>query len=350
MFNSFFLSKKVKDSLIIMGVGLIFGVAYPLLNPDDDLSSVFNGLIIGLTGSGFIALNEVIYKPKFLRYLKFTLVVIYKSIIYTTFFIISIPIVVSVTRAKLLGISLGTFIEDGGLNHFIYEEDFQAIISYALVATVLFIFTYQMSRKMGQGIMWSFISGKYHHPKEEERIFLFMDLKGSTTIAEELGDLDYNKFLNKFFFDITDSILDNYGKIYRYVGDEVVISWKMKKGLKNSTFINTFFDAQKAIELNKNKYLKKYGVAPAFTASYNYGKVIIGELGEFKSQISFLGNVMYETAAIEKSCGELKSDILISDKLLKLVDLPKKYKVTSKGVVHPVGLKPLTVSFIEKKK
>jgi len=59
---------------------------------------------------------------------------------------------------------------------------------------------------------------------------MFIDLNDSTTIAEKIGDIEYNKFLNNFFYDITDSIIENYGRIYRYVGDEVVVSWKLKKG------------------------------------------------------------------------------------------------------------------------
>jgi len=229
-------SKKTNDTLIVLIIGLFVGMLYPMLNEKDNLGSVFNGFIIGLTGSGFIAFNEIIYNPKYLRQLKFKTLLLFKSVIYLTYFSIIIPIVVMITRSVEQQISPFEFIRNGGMSHFLFKEDFHIIMSYALVATILFIFTYQMSRKMGQGVMWSFISGRHNQPREEERIFMFIDLNDSTAIAEKIGDIDYNKFLNNFFYDITDSIIENYGKIYRYVGDEVVVSWKLKKGKKKARF------------------------------------------------------------------------------------------------------------------
>lgn len=346
--NSISFSKKVKDSLIILLVGTLFGVLYPLLSKEDDcIVPIINGLIIGLTGSSLIVFNEIVLNLKRLRLLKFKAIVIYKSIVYFMFFIFITPLVVSMNRAAELDMSLIRFINQGGLRHFIFEEDFHIIITYALIATVIFIFTYQMSRKMGQQVMWNFILGKYFHPRHEERIFMFIDLNNSTSIAENLGDIEYNKFIRQFFFDITDSIIHNYGKIYRYVGDEVVISWKMTSGLKNMRFLNTFFDAKSALESNHNLYLKTYGVIPTFKASISSGKVIVGEIGEYKSQISFIGKVMYETAVMEKSCRMYQTDILISDHLLKKIRLPEKYISKSEGVVEYLKNSFVAVSSIK---
>ena len=345
--NSISFSKKVKDTLIILSVGTLLGVLYPLLNKEDGIGPIINGLIIGLTGSCLIVFNEIVLNLKRWRLLKFKAIVIYKSIVYFTFFIFITPLVVSMTRAIEQDLSLIEFIDQGGLKHFIFEEDFHIIITYALIATVIFIFTYQMSRKMGQEVMWNFIIGKYFHPRQEERIFMFIDLNNSTTIAENLGDIEYNKFIKQFFFDITDSIIHNYGKIYRYIGDEVVISWKMRSGLKNIRFLNTFFDAKRALELNHDLYLKTYGVIPTFKASINSGKVIVGEIGEFKSQISFIGKVMYESAAMEKSCAMYQTDLLISDHLLEKIRLPEKYIAKREGVVAYLKSASVSVSSIK---
>ncbi|MBK7107553.1 MAG: hypothetical protein IPH62_19990 [Ignavibacteriae bacterium] len=46
-------------------------------------------------------------------------------------------------------------------------------------------FMLQVRDKFGQGILWKFITGKYLHPRQEERIFMFLDLKSATTIAEK---------------------------------------------------------------------------------------------------------------------------------------------------------------------
>ena len=94
-----------------------------------------------------------------------------------------------------------------------------------------------------------------------------------------MGDMKFNNLLKDFFLDITDSILMHGGKIYRYVGDEVVVSWSMNKGIDNARVIRTFFHAQQAVLENKQNYLDKYGFFPTFTASFDFGKVVVGEIG-----------------------------------------------------------------------
>ena len=81
-----------------------------------------------------------------------------------------------------------------------------------------------MSDKYGQGILFKFIRGKYHTQKRENMIFMFLDLKSSTTIAEAIGNAKYFELLKDFFYDITDAIIENEGEMNQFVGDEIVIS------------------------------------------------------------------------------------------------------------------------------
>ena len=90
------------------------------------------------------------------------------------------------------------------------------------------LFILQVSDKFGQGVLISFLLGKYHRPKEEDRIFMFMDLKSSTTHAEKLGHIKYSQFIQDCFFDITDVVIKYDAKIYQYVGDEVVLSGSIR--------------------------------------------------------------------------------------------------------------------------
>jgi adenylate cyclase len=83
------------------------------------------------------------------------------------------------------------------------------------------LFILQVSDKFGQGVLISFLLGKYYRPKEDDRIFMFMDLKSSTTSAEKLGHIKYSQFIQDCFFDITDVITKYDAKIYQYVGDEL---------------------------------------------------------------------------------------------------------------------------------
>ena len=172
---------------------------------------------------------------------------------------------------------------------------------------------------------------------------MFLDLNRSTHIAEKLGEIEYNKLLNMFFFDITDSILNTYGEIYRYVGDEVVVTWPLKRGLRNANCIRTFFLAKQAIRKEREKYLLAYGLLPEFTAGYHCGNVIVGEIGDVKSQIVFNGDVLYTTGTIEKKCKELEVEMLVSDNLIKRITLPAIYDMTKAGELTTEAQEKITL-------
>jgi len=331
------LSKKNKDAIVIMTVGLIFGMAYPLFTDHLDTGPLINGLVIGILGSGFIVLNEIILNQKRVRQFKFRNLIMYKTLVYSTFLSIIVLVVVTMSRSIEQSLTVKEFIDAGQLHFFVFEDDYLFIVLYALVATTIFIFTYQMSRKMGQGVLWGFVTGKFHQPKEGNYVFMYIDLSGSTEIAEKLGDLEYNKLLNKFFFDITESITKNYGKIYRYIGDEVCFTWKASKKFKLNQAIQTFYDAKKAISAESKSYVNKFGFVPKFTAGVHYGAVVVGEIGEIKSQICFIGDALYETSVIEKACRNFDASLLISEKLKTMYSVNSQTLLDAKGEIDLNG-------------
>ena len=174
----------------------------------------------------------------------------------------------------------------------------------------------QVNDKFGQGMLWAFITGRYHRSKKEQRIFMFVDLIGSTSIAERLGNDSYYKLLKDFFADITDSIIYNGGNIYQYVGDEVVISWESDENSIHHEFLNCYFDMRRKIEEKKEKYLEKYGIAPDFKAAIHYGAVTVGEVGIIKRELTFSGDVLNTASRMLGFCKEYEKNILISEKLL----------------------------------
>ena len=61
-------------------------------------------------------------------------------------------------------------------------------------------------------------------PKAEDRVFLFLDLEGSTQLAERLGSALYFELLRRCLDDLTEPILETEGEIYQYAGDEIVVT------------------------------------------------------------------------------------------------------------------------------
>ncbi|MEM8892570.1 MAG: adenylate/guanylate cyclase domain-containing protein, partial [Bacteroidota bacterium] len=146
------------------------------------------------------------------------------------------------------------------------------ILVWSLI-TMATQFFFQVNDKFGPGLLWDFIRGKYREPQEEMRIFMILDITGSTQIAEQLGNKHYYNLLRDFFADITSAIIDNRGEIYQYVGDEVVVSWKYPDRFKLKNCINCYFDARAKIAELEEKYRDKYGLVPDFKASIHAGQV-----------------------------------------------------------------------------
>lgn len=137
-----------------------------------------------------------------------------------------------------------------GLAFFVFSK--MAIVFFIFwgFITLFTLFILQINDKFGPGMFFKFLAGKYYQPREEERIFMFLDLKSSTSIAEKIGNKQYFNLLNDVFTDITNSILMSNGQIYQYVGDEVVISRELAEGLDQANCIQCFARI-------KNKLLKR---------------------------------------------------------------------------------------------
>lgn len=177
------------------------------------------------------------------------------------------------------------------------------------------------SRIIGPGMMKSYLLGKYHKPIEEERIFMFIDINSSTSMAEKMGIEKYHNMLNRFFFDIGSPISRSMGEIYQYVGDEVVITWKMKDGLENANCIRCYYRILKQLDKLRPEYISLFGFMPEFKVGMHAGKVITGEVGRTKTEIVFHGDVINTTERILNQCINLGKQILISENLIRRIAL-----------------------------
>ncbi len=326
--------KRVKQTAyFILSLSILLGLVYPAFA--DGFSSIYpfyNGIAIGIIGGAMISLIElyIFHQPK--KKMSFIFLVIAKSIVYSLVFTALVLAVIFISRMIQYGYTSfsETYYSDE-FQHFIHEEDLDSILLYALGLTSIMVFIKEISKKLGRAALINFITGRYYRPIMEDRIFMFLDINDSTTIAEKMSGMKYHSFVNQFFKDITESILTTSGEVHQYVGDEVVITWNMKKGLKDNNCLYTYFYAKQTIANLSEKYLSKYGFVPSFKVSLHCGHVIRGEIGEIKSEIVFSGDVMNTTSRIEGLCGTLNEPILISQQLMDKFPENVKGKFNSKG-------------------
>jgi len=165
---------------------------------------------------------------------------------------------------------------------------------------------------------------------------MFLDMKSSTTIAESLGHIQYFKLLDNYYNIMSDPIINSFGEVYQYIGDEIVISWKPDKGLNDANCINCFFDIRDRLVEQKEVLFREFGFEIGFKAGVHFGEVTIGEIGALKKEIVFTGDVLNTTARIQSLCKELQSDLLISGAIKEL--LPgSNYIYSSKGKLELKG-------------
>lgn len=293
------------------------------------LSATFAGLIVGSV--------EIFVVKKLFRKRPFFVVVIGKSLMYFILMLVIFYLVLAIYASGLESVKSGeaTIFEVTSKLFMSSAVGFD-LMFWALVMILTFILL-QFSEKFGPGGLSGYIFGKYHRPHKETRIFMFLDIRDSTSIAENLGHVRYFNFLNDFFTDVADSVVFFKGEIYQYVGDEVVVSWKLDEGLKNANFVRCFFDIKSQINRRKETYQEKYGACPRFKAGFYHGEVTAGEIGAVKKEVVFSGDVLNTGARIQEKCNFYEVDNLIQKGLLKFVDFPGNITYNKIGSIRLKG-------------
>lgn len=192
---------------------------------------------------------------------------------------------------------------------------FALILLYNFVMSMIVSFIELAGKQFSSGMMMPLLLGKFQVPQEEYRVFLFMDLQSSTTIAEQLGHVQYSAFIRECFLDIN-SIASKYkGQIYQYVGDEVVLAWDGNDVSKHVDCIHFFFDCVAHFNTKSAYYQKRYGLRPVFKAGAHVGMVTAVEVGEIKRDIAYHGDTLNTAARLQSICNEYGQILMISASL-----------------------------------
>jgi adenylate cyclase len=188
------------------------------------------------------------------------------------------------------------------------------LLQHSVGWVVLFLGT-QLSiefyEKYSPGVFWDILIGRYIRPKSEVRIIMFMDLVDSTPIAEQLDSKTYFSFIRDFIYYVSTALLEYNGRIYQYVGDEIVVSW-LKKDRNVDKCIKALVLSSRLLHRNSGYFMKRYGFVPEFKAGIHVGQVTVGEIGIIKKDIAISGDTMNTTARIRTACSELNVKYLIS--------------------------------------
>jgi adenylate cyclase len=333
---------ELAAAFIIFYEGAALGFMPPADSPPGSVFDfsvrLLDGALVTLVYSSGIAVFEVLYFNRLLRRKPFGTALLTK----TTFYLTNIFFAISIVIILITSDELGKTIFDGE----VWDLYFDFLSSLRLLAVMVYwaffvslaLFLLQISQKFGQGVLIHFLIGKYHQPKEEVRIFMFLDLTSSTTYAEQLGHLKYSQLIQDCFFDLTDVVVNRNAEVYQYVGDEVVLTWEQKDGVKNNNCLNVFFDYDRVIQERSEYYKGKYNVVPEFKAGANVGSVTVAEVGEIKKDLAYHGDALNTAARIRSLCNEAKKRLLVSEALTGILSgIDEAFLIEPIGASHLKG-------------
>lgn len=321
---------KVQNVLIIIAICLLFGLLYNYLFYPHTITefleagsiSILIGLLVGILEQ-FVFLKLFKNKP----FLSLTL---FRAGLYSILTSLVLCAILSIEIALSDEITYGE-----AFMQYITGNLFLRDFAFTFAIIIVTLFSFQIILLIGKSNFIRLILGWYHQPSEVNRIFMFVDLRGSTSLGETLSAKTYSNFVQDYFYDISDAIALYKGEVYQYVGDEIVLVWRVKKD--NSRCIKTFFKMIDIINKRSDYYLSKYSVLPEFKAGIHFGKVIATQVGKVKKELVYHGDVLNTAARIEGQCNVLKEQLLISEDFKMLVDPINGYEFNEKGAIELKG-------------
>ena len=230
--------------------------------------------------------------------LSFSVSLLLRSALYAA---IIIPIQYFELGSRLIGQPLDTS-----------RQDFWTATIYSAAFSVLLNLARGIGNLIGPRAFFNFVTGRYHAPVEESRFVLFVDIAGSTGLAERLGGIGIHRFLDRTFRLLTLQVADYRGEVLHYVGDEVIVTWPERNGAIDARPLRCFLAMREALARAAPQFSREFGAVPEIRGSLHFGSVVVGEIGEIKRAIVFNGDVMNIAARLEQLSRDVDGGFLAS--------------------------------------
>ena len=318
-------------SVVITVILLLLGSNYQIAEIKNIKPTLFFGFVFGLLLG---ILDDIILHSRISKW----------SYKYRTILkLLAIPIIVIILLASIAvffdyeDLQIG---EGKVLSHFISLFKNASILTILLV-TFLVTIANEIHLILGDNFFMDYILGNFRGPTKEDRIFMFLDLKDSTSIAEKIGDIKFYELLNDCYTLLGTVATHRKAEILKYVGDEAILSWSSKPEGNAQKCISLFYDFKSLLQEQENFFTEKYGFKPLFTAAAHHGPVISAYLGSVKKQKDYSGDVMNTTARIEGLTDKYNAELLISENLyikIEPIEAERIEGVTLKGKALPITI------------
>jgi class 3 adenylate cyclase len=316
--------QSLVPTIVLILVGLLFGAVFRYFLDNASEGTLANYLRSGLHGAGLtlagwaVQLYFTSRRSEWVRRWPLAVELIVRSVV--------MAIVVAVTA-----IGLQVVLYDHRIEAAWIVRNFPIIVGISFLMSILIGAIYELTRLIGIRVLLNALIGRYRRAIREERVLLFLDLVGSTTLAEQMGELRVQDLLTRFFYDIDRAITDHGGEVHAYVGDEVIVTWRVTPGKPQRRYLDCFFAIQDRVAETADQYRREFGLVPDFRAGLHAGPVVISECGDSRRQVAFFGDTVNVTARLQAHCKEAGRALLVSGELLRLTNPGNEFAVSALG-------------------
>lgn len=150
---------------------------------------------------------------------------------------------------------------------------------------------------------------------------LFVDIRGFTTMSENLAPEEVVDILNEYFGVITDAIFKNKGTLDKFIGDAAMAVFNSPFDLDDYVYraVMTACDIAKASEALGEKLMERFGKKVSYGIGVNCGEAIIGNIGStFRMDYTAIGDTVNTASRLESNAKA--GEILISEEVKKRLE------------------------------
>ncbi len=296
------LERKLRQLAIIVAASVTGSIAFTIARGFTSTLGIMVGVAYGLLISVAIGGVElfILQGPmrNWLASLPLTGLVLVRSAIYAV-------IIVPTQFFQLGALVLGQRIPYS-------TRSFWIAMVFSVVCLIVFNLALAIASLIGGRTFLNFISGRYHNPIQESRFVLFVDIAGSTGLAEKLGGVGFHRFLDRTFRVLNMAVEDYRGEVLDYVGDEIIVTWTERLGAVDCRPLRCFISMRQELLRTSDQFEREFGVVPRIRGSLHFGPVIVGEIGDIKRAIVFNGDVMNTASRLEQLSRGVEGGFLAS--------------------------------------
>ncbi|HEY4372559.1 MAG TPA: CHASE2 domain-containing protein [Burkholderiales bacterium] len=181
-------------------------------------------------------------------------------------------------------------------------------------------------------------------PKSEDLTILFSDVRGFTSISENLSPDDLRSFINQYLTDMSAAISHHRGTLDKYIGDAVMAFWgaPVSDAEHARQGVITALEMQKAAHALDEKFRARGWPALKIGIGVNSGNVRVGDMGsKVRKAYTVMGDPVNLASRLEGRTKEYGVGILVgenTEKIVKDVIFKELDRIRVKGKNEPVAI------------